>query len=322
MHTSSEEAEQETAAAQTVSADADMTASELSSRQGVGQTSENATDADARQDESPALAASFRAANAAAATDAQTTAQTEPTEARHAKRVIGKQTAIEYVKRTIALVIGLFIMSFGVGLSIRADLGTSPVSSIPYVLNIITELSVGTTTIIVNVIIVLLQIVLLRKRFRPLQLLQIPVCIAFGLLCDLALACMPNLLPNTYWQQWLICAAGIVLVAFGVSIEVTANVTTLAGEGLSLAMCQLLPKVKFGYMKVCVDCSFVTIAVALSFIFLHRLAAVREGTVAAALFVGLLAKLFNKFMIPFGKLVFRPWKKSAAPATAEPQTKS
>ena len=86
-------------------------------------------------------------------------------------------------------------------------------------------------------------------------------------------------------------------------------------------MCQLLPKVKFGYMKVCVDCSFVIIAVALSFIFLHRLAAVREGTVAAALFVGLLAKLFN-IMIPFGKLVFRPWKKSAAPATAEPQTKS
>ena len=38
--------------------------------------------------------------------------------------------------------------------------------------------------------------------------------------------------------------------------------------------------------------------------------------------LGLLAKLFNKFMIPFGKLVFRPWKKSAAPATAEPQTKS
>ena len=192
MHTSSEEAEQETAAAQSVSVDADMTASELSSRQGVGQTSENATDADARQDESPALAASFRDANAAAAADAQTTAQTEPTEARHAKRVIGKQTAIEYVKRTIALVIGLFIMSFGVGLSIRADLGTSPVSSIPYVLNIITELSVGTTTIIVNVIIVLSQIVLLRKRFRPLQLLQIPVCIAFGLLCDLASVCSQN----------------------------------------------------------------------------------------------------------------------------------
>lgn len=120
--------------------------------------------------------------------------------------------AAKFAKFIAVLIIGLIIMSFGVGLSIRADLGTSPVSSIPYVLNIITGMSVGTTTIIVNVIIVLLQIVLLRKKFRLLQLLQLPVCIAFGLLCDVALACMPGVIPQNYWQQWLICAAGIVLV--------------------------------------------------------------------------------------------------------------
>ena len=221
-----------------------------------------------------------------------------------AKRSAG-QIAAEYVKRTLVLAVGLFIMSFGVGLSIRADLGTSPVSSIPYVLNLITGLSVGTTTIIVNVAIVLLQIVLLRRRFRPLQLLQLPVCIVFGLLCDLALAWMDGVTPDTYWQQWLICAAGIALVGIGVSLEVTANVTTLAGEGLSLALCRLLPKVRFGYMKVIVDCSFVVIAVALSFLFLHRLASVREGTVAAALLVGLIAKFLNRFTVPLGKRFFQ-----------------
>lgn len=159
------------------------------------------------------------------------------------EQIVEKVT--EYVKRCLFLCVGLVIMSFGVGLSIKAQLGTSPISSIPTVLFYITGLSVGTTTIIINTIIVLLQVVLLRKRFKLFQLLQIPVCVVFGLLCDVALACLTNVAPAEYWAQWLICIAGIVLVAIGVSFEVAANVITLAGEGLALALCTLKPKVKF-----------------------------------------------------------------------------
>lgn len=217
-----------------------------------------------------------------------------------------KEKIIEYSKRTAFLIVGLFIMSFGVALSIKADLGTSPVSSIPYVLNLITGLSVGTTTIIVNVAIVIIQIILLRKRFKLIRLLQVPVSIAFGLLTDLALLCVDGIETELYWVQWLLCLAGILLVGTGVSMEVTANVTTLPGEGMALTMCELLPKVKFAYMKIAVDCSFVIIAVVLSFSFLHGLYAVREGTVAAALLVGLIAKLVNKGMIPLGNRLFAP----------------
>lgn len=81
-----------------------------------------------------------------------------------------KKTVAEYIKRCIFLIVGLCIMAVGVVLSIKAAPGTSPISSIPYVLNLITGLTVGTTTIIVNTL-----IVLLRKRFKLIQLLQIPV---------------------------------------------------------------------------------------------------------------------------------------------------
>lgn len=128
-----------------------------------------------------------------------------------------KHKASEYIKRTAMLLIGLAIMSFGVALSIQASLGTSPISGIPYVLNLISGLSVGTTTIIVNVAIVLLQIILLRRRFKSLRLLQIPVCIAFGLLTDLALLCIQAVVPADYPMQWLVCLGGIILVAVGVS---------------------------------------------------------------------------------------------------------
>ena len=232
---------------------------------------------------------------------AEPTAEAE--DAEHSRKSI-KQVVLNYCARTLYLVIGLFIMSFGVAFSIQATLGTSPISSIPYVLNLITGLSVGTTTIIVNTLIVLLQVVLLRKRFRPFQLVQIAVAVVFGLLTDFALLCISGIQPTEIWQQWLLCLVGIVLVATGVSCEVAANITTLPGEGLTLALCTLLPKVKFGTMKVIVDCSLVIIAVALSFLFLHGLQGVREGTVAAAILVGLTARQINKFNLPLSRKFF------------------
>ena len=211
---------------------------------------------------------------------------------------------LEYVGRCVLLCIGLFVMSVGVGLSVQANLGTSPISSVPTVLWKITGLSLGTTTIIFNVLIVLIQVLLLRRRFRPLQLLQIPICILFGLLCDASLSLLGGVAPTEYWLQWLVCVAGILLVAAGVSMEVAANVSTLPGEGLALAMCKLFPKVRFGYMKVLCDSSFVVVAAALSLLFLYKLDGVREGTVAAAIFVGLIARQFNRFVLPLAGKFF------------------
>ena len=100
---------------------------------------------------------------------------------------------------------------------------------------------------------------------------------------------------DTYWQQWIVCLIGILLVAAGVSLEVKAGVVVLAGEGVVLAICKVLP-VKFGYMKVGFDVTLVVTACILSLVFTGRLQGVREGTVAAALMVGLIAKQFGKVL--------------------------
>ena len=148
-----------------------------------------------------------------------------------------KRSRAELFRRWLFLAAGLLIMALGVACSIQADLGTSPVSSLPYVLSRITPLSVGTTTILVNSGLVLLQILILRRRYDPLQLLQLPVAVAFGYLTDLALWAVDFLQPAAYWQQWLLCLAGILLVGVGVSFEVTAGVATMAGEGVVFAIC-------------------------------------------------------------------------------------
>lgn len=190
---------------------------------------------------------------------------------------------------------GLTIMAFGVAFSIKAALGTSPISSVPYVTSTISGLSVGTTTIIMNFMFVLIQIAILRKKYDWFQLLQFPAAIVFGTMIDVAEYLLKPVAFSNYLEQWLLCVVGVFLVALGVSVEVMANLVTTAGEGIVLAICQVAP-VKFSNMKVAFDVTLVCISIALSFIFLGHLDGVREGTIAAAVFVGLITKQTNKLM--------------------------
>ena len=98
--------------------------------------------------------------------------------------------------------------------------------------------------------------------------MQLPIAFIFGFLTDFAVSMLAVVQPTSYLQQWLFCGIGILLVAVGVSFEVTANVIVLAGEGFILAVCKICP-IKFGTMKVCFDVSLVLISCILSVIFLH-----------------------------------------------------
>ncbi len=200
------------------------------------------------------------------------------------------------VKRYLLLLIGLAIMAFGVAFSIKANLGTSPISSVPYVVSMFTDLTVGTATILMHGVFIALQILILRRRYHPIQLMQLPVAVFFGYLTDFGVWAVQRISYGAYWEQWILCLIGILLVAIGVSLEVKAGVVVLAGEGVVLAICKVLPKVKFGYMKVGFDVTLVLTACVLSFVFIGGLHGVREGTVAAAVLVGLTAKQIGKWL--------------------------
>ena len=206
-----------------------------------------------------------------------------------------KERMMKLLKQYLLLCTGLAVMAFGVAFSVKADLGTSPISSVPYVVSMFTPFTVGTATIVMHCVFIALQILILRGRYDPIQLLQLPVAILFGYLTDLGIWAVGGISCTAYWQQVLLCIVGILLVGCGVSMEVTAGVVTLAGEGLVLAICRVVP-VKFGNMKIAFDVTLVLMACVLSFLFLGGLHGVREGTVAAALCVGLVAKQMNRLL--------------------------
>lgn len=71
---------------------------------------------------------------------------------------------MEKLKRYILFFIGLFINAFGVSLITKADLGTSPISSIPYVLSLHFPMTQGTFTVIFSLFLIALQLISCHER--------------------------------------------------------------------------------------------------------------------------------------------------------------
>ena len=210
---------------------------------------------------------------------------------------------MEKVKRYIIFLIGLFINSLGVSLITKADLGTSPISSIPYVLSLNFPMTLGQFTIIFSILLIIIQLFILRKNFKAEHLLQIPISILFGYFIDLTMVLLGFVHPEAYGLKIIYLLIGCVILGFGVYMEVLANVAMLPGESFVRAVSTTW-NTNFGNTKVAFDVSLTVIAAALSFLFVHRLEGVREGTIIAALLVGFIARLFGRYLVFLKPILF------------------
>ena len=197
------------------------------------------------------------------------------------------------LKRYVIFLIGLFVNSLGVSLITKASLGTSPISSIPYVLSISFPFTLGNFTIFFSIFLILLQLLILRKNFKLEHVLQIPVSIVFGYFIDLTMLLFAWVNPQVYIMKIIYLLIGCLILGFGVYMEVLADVVMLPGESFVRAIV-LTWKTNFGTTKICFDVSMSVIAAILSFVFTGRLNGVREGTIIAALLVGFIARVVGK----------------------------
>lgn len=222
---------------------------------------------------------------------------------------------MEKLKRYIVFLIGLFINSLGVSLITKANLGTSPISSVPYVLSLNFPFTLGQFTIAFSLLLILIQLVILRRNFKAEHLLQIPISILFGYFIDLTMVMLFFVNPQTYLSSVVYLLIGCVILGFGVYTEVLANVAMLPGESFVRAVSSTW-KTEFGSTKVAFDVSLTVIAAVLSLLFAHRLDGVREGTIIAALLVGFIARLFGRRLSFLEPLLFRKNEKSSDGQTA------
>lgn len=205
-----------------------------------------------------------------------------------------KRTVENYIRRYFMCACGVIIMALGVALSIRAGLGNSPISCLPYALNQVNGFfSVGQYTMLVLSLMVGLQMFILRRSFPPYQVLQVAVAVLMGAAVDLWLALLEGLRPALYGGRAAVCLAGIVILAFGMFLEVQAGVLVVPAEGLVKTIARVRRR-EFGPVKIGLDCILVASSATIVLIGTHRLAGIREGTVAAALLVGLLIRFFQR----------------------------
>ena len=189
-------------------------------------------------------------------------------------------------------------MALGIALMVKAKLGTSPISSLPYIFSLrFTAISLGGFTILWNLLLILGQAVVLRRKFRWYQLIQIPLTLVFGAFVDLAKELLGFLNPENYLFQAAVLLFGCLVLAFGVSFTVLAGVVMNSGEAFVAAVAKQTGK-DFGLVKVFFDSSLVLLSAGLSFAFFGMVAGVREGTVIAALLSGFIIRIFNRLLGP------------------------
>lgn len=220
-------------------------------------------------------------------------------------------------RRYLLFVASLFINAFGIAFITKALLGTSPITSVTYVLSLFTPFTMGIWTILLNLLFVVLEPFLMtRKDLREdlrMYLLQIPISFCFGLFIDFSMFMLSWLEPSAYVMQVTVLLIGCIILALGIALEVKANAAMMAGEYFVKTITRRFHG-EFGYVKLGFDITLLTIACILSLVFLSDIQGVREGTVVSALLVGPIVHFVNPAYRIFDRWINAPIKQADTPS--------
>lgn len=223
----------------------------------------------------------------------------------------------ELLRRYLIFGLSLLIIAFGISIITRSDLGTSPITSVPYVASLNTPLSLGSYFFLFTIILICLQMLLLGKKGimeRKMELLmQFPVAFVLSVFTDLTMWITACYIPQLYYAKIISLVIGCLILAFGICLEVIADVTMISAE-YTIQFATLRFKKEFGNIKIGFDVSLVIIAALCSWLLSGRIEGVREGTIIAALITG----PFVRLIMP--RLIFiRHWlAKSGVPQATVP----
>ena len=213
-----------------------------------------------------------------------------------------KSTPAQFVIRVLIYCLGLMSLAFGVAFSVNSNLGVSPVNSLPYVISRILNVQMGTCVTAVFCFYILLQILILRRKFNPVNLLQIVFSTIFGYFVDFAKMVLGDFAIPTYFGQLTMLAISIPLIALGIVLYMDAQLVPMPMEGLSSCLAEKFG-VSFPNMKTIIDCLVVGIGLVLCFVFLGGLDGLREGTIITAVVTGKVIAIFKKPLSPILKKI-------------------
>jgi uncharacterized membrane protein YczE len=201
------------------------------------------------------------------------------------------------IRRIVTYVLGLFFIALGVSLSVKSNLGITPVNSVPYIISLLSGLDQGLMTAIAYTFFVLFQIALLRKEFQPRSFLQVLIAILFGYFLSLCnrLLFFPS--PEIYPLRLGMMVLSVVVISLGILLYLVPVLIPQPAEGLCLAI-EKKSGWKYHNIKIGFDCSMVALAALICFLASGRVYGIREGTLIAMIGVGMVLGVFLKLFKP------------------------
>lgn len=226
-----------------------------------------------------------------------------------------KDRIISFLWQHVLLLISLYVMTLGVAICVRSMLGSSVISTLPYVFETagkrglgVPALTIGQYTYIMNGVLVLGQICVLRRRFELVQLFQLLVGFVFGSLIDVNMLLTGWLQPATLVAKIAAQVAGCTILGLGIALEVRCGSVTMPGEGFPVAI-SAVTGIEFPKVKICVDTGLVVLAVVFCYVFFGawQWYIVGIGTLFAMVYVGMVVKQTGKHLGWFERvLAYRP----------------
>ena len=219
-----------------------------------------------------------------------------------------------FIWQHLWLLVSLFVMTMGVALCVRSNLGSSVISTIPYVLALAGEtgdvpaLTIGEYTYVMNAVFVAIQVLALRRRFELVQLFQLVIGFFFGFLLDLNMELTASLAAFPVCEelpvQALVQLAGCTVLGIGIAFEVRCGSVTMPGEGITIAFSRLTGT-PFPRTKIIIDTTLVVIAVLLGYVYFGRWLwdVTGFGTIFAMVYVGAVVKVVNPHLGWFDRVL-------------------
>ena len=192
-------------------------------------------------------------------------------------------------KRFVLFFLGLTIAGIGVALSTRPGLGTSPITSLPYVTTFKFPWTLGMATIAINLFFILAQFIILKRRFGWSHIAQLPTLLAFGFFIDFGMWLTNFYIPESYFLRVAEEVIGCLFLAVGIGFQLIANISLMPGDGFIRVVSEEY-HIPFGTVKICFDSTIVISAIIFSLCCFQNITGVREGTVIAAFLVGYFIK--------------------------------
>lgn len=228
---------------------------------------------------------------------------------------ISKTTLISFTWQHILLLVSLYIMTLGVAVCVRSQLGASVISTIPCVMSTagmvtgrIPAWTIGTYTILMNALFVVAQMVILRGNFEWVQLFQLAVGFFFGMLIDLNMLLTGWIAYDSLPLNALVQVAGCTILGTGIALEVRCGSVTMPGEGITIAISKVTG-MRFHKAKIWADTTLVALSVLLSILLLGswQWRIVGMGTLFAMVYVGLVVRAVGRRLGWFDRLLaYRP----------------